>query len=50
MATSLTDERPIVSGRQPDPRSGARRTALWVGLAALGIYVGFLLKAAVFGL
>jgi hypothetical protein len=50
MATSRTDGRLAVAGDQHDPRAGARRTALWVGVAALGIYVAFLLKALVFGL
>jgi hypothetical protein len=39
-----------VAGHDNDPRAGARRTALWVALAALGVYVAFLLKALVFGL
>lgn len=33
-----------------DRRAGARRTALTVGALALSIYVGFLIKAAFFGL
>lgn len=50
MATSRTDGRLAVAGESRDPRADARRTAIWVGLAALGIYVAFVLKAVVFGL
>jgi hypothetical protein len=50
MATSRTDGSLIVAGNPQDPRAGARRTALRVGLVALGIYVAFLVKALVFGL
>lgn len=39
-----------MAGDRQDPRAGARRTALRVGLVALGIYVAFLVKAVVFGL
>lgn len=50
MATSPTDGRILVAADDKDPRAAARRTALWVGLAALGIYVAFLIKATLFGL
>jgi len=50
MATSRTDGNVAVTGNQRDPRAAARRTALWVGAAALGIYAALLLKAVVFGL
>lgn len=50
MATSRTDGHTAVTGKQPDPRAAAKRTALWVGAAALGIYAALLLKAVVFGL
>jgi hypothetical protein len=50
MATSRTDGFLIVAGNPQDPRAGARRTALWVGLLAFGVYVAFLLKAVLFGL
>jgi hypothetical protein len=39
-----------VASNERDPRSGARRTALALGLLALGIYAALLLKAVVFGL
>lgn len=39
-----------MAGNERDPRAGARRTALWIGLIALGIYAALLLKAMVFGL
>lgn len=43
MATSITE----MAAHSPERRAAARRTALWVALVAIGVYVTFMAMAVI---